>query len=89
VKILLPNKQVVSRAINQFYLLELQAAPNIQMDSATYNGNVKSRPSPRTIGVQARERIALQLGDGGFLLSWNVSWRCHQQLTFNHNYYIM
>jgi len=86
VKIELPNKQVISRAINQLYPLELQAVSNIKENSPLRNSSSSQdipvqdsqpRPPPRTAGIQTRRRIASQLEDQPVMLAFFYPRECH------------
>ena len=75
VKIELPNKQVLSRAINHLYPLEIQAASDLTQANSLTNKIEKdlklSKPPLRAASIEDHKRIALQMDNQPVTMSFS------------------
>ena len=80
VKIELPNKLVLSRAINHLYPLEIQAASDLTQANSLTNKIEKdlklSKPPLRAASIEAHKRIALQMDNQPVMMAFSYPGEC-------------
>ena len=80
VKIELPNKQVLSRAISHLYPLEIQAASDLTQANSLTNKIEKdlklSKPPLRAASIEARKSIALQMDNQPVTVAFSYPGEC-------------